>query len=172
MLTLKEWMELVDYKINEGWEHQWQCYGHQAQGLDSTCDEYSSTIIFDRETQIVYEVQMHDYRNDRAYRMINPDFEQAHRNEADSKSVNHKQAWDSVDFVDLEVDDDFIQKCLSIKAGEDYDTRVSVPLNLPDDELFMLMRMAHDRDLTFNEFVEDILWKAINEENLLRKSRA
>ena len=27
MITIKEWMELVDYKITEGGEYGWDCYG-------------------------------------------------------------------------------------------------------------------------------------------------
>jgi len=77
--------------------------------------------------------------------------------EAGDRNVNKKQAWDDVDYVDLESDDDWIQKALAIAAGEDYDTRVTIPLELDDDIVFTLMKMAHERDLTFNEFVEDVL---------------
>jgi 5-carboxymethyl-2-hydroxymuconate isomerase len=66
-----------------------------------------------------------------------------------------------VDYVDLEVDDDFIQKCLAIKDGDTYDTRVQVPLDLPDDMMFEMMRMAHERDITLNQMVEEILKQVI-----------
>lgn len=82
----------------------------------------------------------------------------------DSSLKTDKEAWDGVNYVDLEEDDDFIQKALSIKAGEDYDTRVSVPIDLPDDVAFELMKRAHDRDITFNQMVEEVLWAAINAE--------
>jgi hypothetical protein len=77
--------------------------------------------------------------------------------EAGDRSVNKKQAWDEVDYVDLESDDDWFQKALAIAAGEDYDTRVSIPIDLDDDILLQLMKMAHERDLTFNEFIEGVL---------------
>ena len=32
-----------------------------------------------------------------------------------------------------------------------------IPLNLPKEELFYLMLMAHERDITFNQFVEEAL---------------
>jgi hypothetical protein len=50
---------------------------------------------------------------------------------------------------------------LSIKAGEDYDTRVSVPVDFTDEELLTYMTMAHERDMTFNQFVEQALREAI-----------
>jgi collagenase-like PrtC family protease len=63
--------------------------------------------------------------------------------------------------VDLDVVDDFIQKALAIKAGEDYDTRVSVPVDFTDEELLAYMKIAHERDITFNQLIEDALREAI-----------
>jgi len=166
MITLKEFMEIVDYRITEGSDYSWQCYGYNAYCLDSWNGEqngHSFTIIFDTKTQEVYEVQAHDYRKQRAYRLINPDYKDAHDNEASDRDVNLGEAWDDVDYVDLEVDDDFMQKALAIAAEEDYDTRVSVPVDFTDEELLKYMKMAHDRDMTFNEFVEEALRAAIDD---------
>jgi ribonuclease HI len=169
MITMKEWMELVDYKITEGSDYGWQCYGPNAYTLDSWngvhgTGGYSFSIVFSTKTQKVYEVSMCDYTNNRAYRMINPKNVEKHRKEAESKSVLANQAWDDVDYVDLEVDDDFFQKALSIKAGEvNYDKRIQVPLDLPDDMMFELMRMAHERDITLNQMVEEVLKEVIKQ---------
>jgi hypothetical protein len=35
MITLKEWMEVVDYRITEGSGYSWQCFGANAYCLDS-----------------------------------------------------------------------------------------------------------------------------------------
>jgi hypothetical protein len=164
MITLKEWMELVDYRITEGNEYGWQCYGNEAYCLDSwngEQDGYSFTVIFDKANQTVYEVQAHDYLHNRSYRMFNPDYKFGHDDEAVNRGFETNEAWDDVQYVDLEVDDDFIQKCLAIKAGEDYDTRVDVPLTIDDDQLFELMTMAHKQDITLNQLVEDILRNVI-----------
>ena len=172
MITLKEWMEIVDYKITEGSDFGWNCYGKDVHMLDSwngEQDGHSFTVVFDTKNQTVYEVQAHDYVHNRAYRMINPDFQKKNKKEARKREIDNDQAWDDVNYTDLEVDDDFIQKCLSIKAGEDYDTRVSVPLELENDEMFELMKMAHEQDLTLNEFVEQLLRRVLQEEDLRRE---
>lgn len=172
MITLKDFMELVNYRITEGSDYCWQCYGPNAYTLDFWNQDHnghSASIIFDTQTHVAYEVTVCDYKRNRAYRLINPDFAEAHRNESVARDVNFKEAWDEVDFVDLEVDDDFIQKALSIFNDEDYDTRVEVPLDLDDDTMFKLMKLAHERDLTLNELVEDILRNEIarlKEENV------
>jgi len=168
MITMKEWMELVDYKITEGGEYGWTCYGSNAYTLDSWngvhgAGGYSFSIVFSTKSQKVYEVSMCDYTNDRAYRMINPKNQEKHRKEALARDVNLNEAWDCVDYVELDVVDDFIQKALAIRAGETYDTRVQVPVDFSDEELLQYMKLAHDRDMTFNEFVEEALRHAISE---------
>ena len=164
MITMKEFMELVDYRITEGSGYGWQCYGSNAYMMDSwngEQDGHSFTVIFDTKTQTVYEVQAHDYVHNRAYRMVNPDFVKKMKKESKRRDVNRDEAWDDVRYVDLDVDDDFIQKSLAIRAGEDYDTRVSVPIDIPDHELLQYMKMAHERDITFNELVDQALRHAI-----------
>jgi hypothetical protein len=169
MITMKEWMELVGYRITEGSDYMWQCYGSDAYALDSwngEQDGHSFTVIFDTKTQVVYEVQAHDYVHDRAYRMINPDFQKKNRKEAKKRDIDKDNAWDDVDYVDLDVDDDFIQKCLAIRAGEDYDTRVSVPMEFSDQELLTYMKLAHEQDITFNQLVERALREALEREGI------
>jgi hypothetical protein len=162
MITMKEWMELIDYKITEGSDYGWQCYGPNAYCLDSWNGVhgpggYSFSIVFSTKTQKVYEVSVCDYTNDRAYRMIAENKREKHRNEAVHKSELANQAWDDVEYVDLEVDDDFIQKCLAIKAGEDYSTDVSVPIDLPDDLLMFAFKAAHAENMTFNDWMNQML---------------
>ena len=162
MITMKEWMELVDYKITEGSDYCWGCYGPNAYTLDSWngvhgTGGYSFSIIFSTKSQKVYEVSMCDYTNNRAYRMINPKFQKKHAKEAKMRLVNLNEAWDDVDYVDLEVDDDFFQKALAIRDGEDYSTNISVPIDLPDELLMFAFKQAHEKNMTFNDFINQVL---------------
>ena len=158
MLNMREWMDLVDYRITEGSKYGWSCYGSNSYVLDSWngihgVGGYSFSIVFSAKSQKVYEVSVCDYTNDRAYRMINPNNVEKHRKEAESHGINLNQAWDEVDFVDLEVNDDFIQKCLAITAGEDYDTDILVPVDLPDDVMLQAALEAHKRNITLNAYI-------------------
>lgn len=180
MITMKEWMELVDYRITEGSDYGWQCYGSNTYQLDSwnglhDKGGFSFSITFDTKDHTVYEVQMHDYTNQRAYRMINEDFQKKHRKEAKRRDVNLDEAWDDVNYTDLEVDDDFIQKALAIKAGKDYENTVSVPLDLPDDLLLEAAMNAHRQGITLNEYINNALRELVDEfkqdpEGLLARS--
>ena len=160
MLTIKEFMELIDYRITEGSKYGWNCYGPNAYMLDSWDGEqegHSFVMIFDTVSQEVYEVQAHDYLHNRAYRMINEDFLKKMRKEARHRNVSKTEAWEDVDYVDLDVDDDFIQKSLAIRAGEDYDTSVMIELDLPDDLILQTALAAHREGITLNDYINRAL---------------
>lgn len=152
MIDMKTYMELIDYRITEGSE--WytnipNLYSFSFWNGDH--DGCSTNFVFSTKDQTVYCVEVCDYKNNRAYRMIDP------RLDKDA------EAWDDVKYTDLDVDEDFIDKARSIIAGVPYDTRVSVPLELENDELFRLMKMAHERDITLNSMIEQILEVAIQD---------
>jgi hypothetical protein len=168
MITLKQFMETVDYRITEGSTYQWQCFGPNAYTLDSwngEQDGHTVSIIFDTRDQTVYQAMAYDYRRNRAYRMTNPDFKSEFDAECEDRDILD-QAWELDDgtpikYVDLDVVEDFMEKARAIVNNEDYDTRVQVPVEFSDEELLTYMKMAHERDMTFNEFVEMALREVI-----------
>lgn len=165
MITIKDFLETIDHQITEGWNYQWQCFGSDAYGLDhhdSDRGHCSLSIIFDKKDQTVYTAEIHDYKNNRSYRLLNPDFAQAHKDECAKRGVDDI-AWETVKFTDLETEEDWLEKARAIFLGTDYDTRISVPLDLPDDEMLRFMLAAHERDMTFNQFVEEALRHALEE---------
>lgn len=163
MITLKEWMELVGYRITEGGDYYFAPYGNKIYSLsywNGDHDGHSLNIVFDLDTQQVFEVEVCDYANRRAYRLINPDY---------MGRGQDTEAWDDVRWVDLEVDDDFMQKALSILQGTPYDTRVSVPVDLDKETFTELARQAHEQDITLNQLVENILRAEIEAQELYRE---
>ena len=153
MITLKQFMETVNYRISEG--SDWNGFAPGAYSLDSwngNQDGHSLCIIFNTKDQTVYSVQACDYKRNRAYRFTHPD----HRKDLD------REAWDDVEWCDLETEDDWLEKAQAIVDGRDYDTRVSIPLDLGEDELFRLMSMAHEQDITLNRLVEQIIQQIID----------
>ncbi len=147
----------------------WNCYGSNAYRLDSwngEQDGHSVSIIFDTKTQEVYETTAYDYKNQRAYRLINPNYKAKHDAESEDRGVLGNQAWDDVDYTDLEVEEDFLAKAEAIVNDCEYDTRVQIPVEFSDDELLTYMKLAHDRDITFNQLVEEALRFAIEEHKI------
>ena len=142
MITLKQWMEVCDYRITEGSEYGWQCFGHSAYCLDSwngDQDGHTISIVFDTRTQTVYQVMAYDYRRNRAYRMTNPEFKAAFDAEFVDREILD-MAWEDeegnpIKYVALDVEEDFLDKAYAICNDQDYDTRVQVPVDFTDEEL-------------------------------------
>jgi hypothetical protein len=153
MITLKQFMETVNYRISEGSE--WYGFAPGAYSLDywnGNQDGHSLCVIFDTKDQTVFSVQACDYKNNRAYRYTHPDY----RKDLD------KQAWDDIEWTDLEDEADWLEKAQAIVAGRDYDTRVSIPLELGEVEMFRLMSMAHEQDITLNQLVAKIIQQVVD----------
>lgn len=166
MITLKQWLELVNYRISNGDKYTWNCYGADAHTLSSwngIHDQggHSTDITFDTKTQTVYEVCVCDYTRKRAYRMINPRYVEAHADEADTRGVDMNTAWDNVDYIELDVEEDFTEKATAILSGQDYDTRVMVSLELDHDLELEIYRNAHRLDMTVNDYIQMALVELI-----------
>lgn len=171
MMTIEDFMEVVNYRITEGSEYCWFCFGPNSYCLTSwngEQDGHSVNIVFDTESQEVYQIDVNDYSNVKAYRWTNPAYVEAYRDEAKNRCIDNDFAWEDekgkpVKYIELEVEDDFLDKARSIVNGEEYDERVKVPLDLSKDEMYRLMMLAHENDMTLNEYVIGILEAKIGE---------
>lgn len=97
-------------------------------------------------------VLVQDRVNNRSYRMT----KEGHADILNNCNSQYSSA------TELEVDEDFMEKFSAIVAGQDYDTRIRIPIELPDDDLMRLMLMAHEKDITFNELVIQIIMDEVN----------
>jgi len=169
-MNIKDFMEVINYRITEGSDFGWTCFGEHAFTLSSwngEDDGWSFNMVFDTRDQTVYTVEVCDYQRKRAYRYFKPQFRDAYMSYGKANQGNEdylNQAWDDIKFTDLEVEEDWIEKARAIVAGSDYSTDVSVPLNLDDEELFTLMKMAHERDITFNQLCREAIQAVIDRE--------
>ena len=166
MITLEQAIQIGNYKISNGSNYLWKCYGPNARIVDFETDnnQCSYSFIFDTITQTVYEITVCDYIKDNCYRIINPDYYDEYVYECESRNISYNEAYDGVNFIDLESEDDFIEKAKAIIAGHEYDERVSVELELDETSLFYAMTNAHNMDMTLNQYVELVINNMINNE--------
>ena len=158
--------EALDHKITGGSEFYWTCWP-EARYLDYESEYAHVSVVFNTQTQEVYTAEINDKADKcKPYRWMNPTYKQAYLDEAKEKNVDPNQAWDDTKWYDLETVEDWCEKARAIMRGEDFDTRIQVPLNLEKEELFKLMEMAHERDITLNRMVETILEEMIERHNL------
>ena len=154
--------EALDHKIVGGSEFQWNCWP-DARYLDYETEYAYASVLFNTSTQEVYCAEVNDKDdNHKPYRWMNPRYKDQYIDDAKQRGVDPDQAWDDKKWYDLETQEDWLEKARAIMRGETFDTRIQVPLTLENDELFALMKMAHDRDITLNQMVEIVLQHAID----------
>ena len=168
-MELKTWLEAANYKITEGYNYGWKWAGNYAYVIASNSNTgysdtgYHTSVLFDTNTQKVYCCETIDYSTNTAYRYFTENsFKDGHASECKKLGVEDV-AYDQVKYIDLEVENDFFEKTKGIIMGVDFDRRVQVPLELEDNEIFRLMKMAHEQDITLNQLVENILKELIKE---------
>jgi hypothetical protein len=167
MMHLSKVNEALDHKIIGGSEYGWKCWP-DARFLDYESDYANVSVAFNIHTQEIYSAEANDKKYAfKPYRWMNPRFKDNYLNECEERGVDPNQAWDDVKWYDLETEEDWLEKARAIMRGEEFDTRVQVPLTLGKDELFKLMELAHERDVTLNKMVEIILQEVIDRHKLV-----
>lgn len=168
MITLKDFVEAIDYKITGGSEYTWDCFGPNARYLD--CDDkegyggnYSINAVFDSVDQSVYSVELWDYVNDREYRWINPAYVKDHMKACAKHEVDVYESMDGRNYIELDVAGDILEKISKMVAGEPYDTRVQIEVDFSEEEMLQYMKLAHKMDITFNQLVERAMQSAIDD---------
>lgn len=159
--------EAMDHKITSGSEYGWTCWD-DARYLDYESDYAHVSVVYNTKTQNIYQaevsVKARMWPSDmRPYRWLDPLNKEAYVEEARIRGIDPNQAWDNVSWVDLETEEDFLEKATAIFNGkDDFDTRIQVPVDLEDDILLQLALEAHKRDITLNKMVEITLQEVIN----------
>ena len=170
-MNLEQVNNLFQHRITDGSEYLWHCYGNNVRSIDYTSTYACGYVVFDTDTQTVYEVSVSPVAGSwdvepKPYRYINPDYQAAYKQEATSRGIDPSEAWDDIKWVDLETEEDFIEKATAMFNGEKFDTRIQVPLDLDNDTILKLSMEAHKRDITLNKMVEEILRNMIAEHEL------
>lgn len=168
MITLNQFLEMIDYKIDYGMPiminepkpygenpHEMEC--HTPSDVKSGSNEHIATVTFDTKTREVYEAIVSD--NDRGifYRLLNP----MYKEDILTWEEQNNDGDDEYKEILLETDEDFLTKGRAIFLNKDYDENVAIPLDIDDETLLKLFTRAHELDMKFNDFVIDILEKRI-----------
>ena len=158
--------EAFDHKITSGSEHCWACYP-DARYLDYESDFAHVSVLYSTVSQEIYSadvsVKSEAWVEDKKpYRWLNPEYKHLYYAEAEKRNIHPNKAWDDTDWVDLEVEEDFLEKATAIFNGQEFDNRVQVPLDLDDNLILHLAMEAHKRDITLNNMIEIILQEVVD----------
>jgi predicted HicB family RNase H-like nuclease len=157
MVTVESFNTAIGHRITGGSPYGWSCFSPDARWLDSDhLDFYSANIVFDGPDN-VYIAEVHDYKNERSYIWFNPEYKELYFAEAAKRGIDPLMSYDDKKFIELDVPADYIEKCTAIVAGNEYDTRIQIELDLEDEFLFAAMTEAHLQDITLNQYIEKAL---------------
>ena len=166
-MHLSQVNEITNHKITEGSEYCWRCYP-DARYLNYESDFAYIGVIYSTESQIIYEAEVTikteswNEVDDKPYRWLNPEYKEIMIAEAKERKVKWRKAWDNIKWIDLEVEDDWLEKATAMFNGEEFDTRVQIEVNLEDDLILGLAKEAHKRDITLNKMIEVVLQEVID----------
>ena len=135
MITLEQFLKAAEFKITEGSRYTWDCFGHDAYSLDS----------WDREKDYTFSITF-DTVTQEVYQVQAYDYKRnrAYRmtNPAYKKAHNDECLRRGV--VDCAWEDD---------SGS--------PI---DYVILSLMKIAHSKDITFNQLVAEVIQQVIDQE--------
>ena len=163
-MHIQKFIEATGHRITGGSQYQWQCYGDHARWLDAGWedhnDRWQASAVFDSRDQRVYECQVSDYHTNQAWSWRDPEFESAHRAEAQQRNVDADQAWDEVRWQPSLSATEILNR-IRVKA----DPRETVELDLDNDKMLEVCMRAHELDMTLNDYIEMVLRAYIDREH-------
>jgi hypothetical protein len=168
-MQLSQVNQAFNHKITSGSEYQWNCFP-DARFLDYESDFAHISVLYSTSDQKIYQADAslkreawpNDDRYDKPYRWTNPLYKDAYLSEAKERNIDPDQAWDDTKWIDLDVEDDWLEKAKAMFNGDYWDTRVQLEVDLDDDLILHLAKEAHKRDITLNKMIEVILQEMID----------
>lgn len=155
MINHKQFFDIVKFQVSNGSAYPNPTYASAYMVNSSKRDEYNASCIFNIDTGAVYEIYVHDCVKYTSYRWIAEEF---------------RDSIINMSSTSIEVEEDILEKLTAIVAGQPYDTRVIMPLELSDSDFLIMAKAAHAEDITFNEFIEKALTEAVKKFELEPKA--
>ena len=119
-MKLKKFLKAANGRICGGTEHQWECFPNgQYMDVSDIDGEEIGGCIYSRLSMKVYQVEVHVYEDEVAYRWIDTEWQEAYDDEADARGVDKITAYNDVDYT-IVYDEDDILKLLTEVVHKTY----------------------------------------------------
>lgn len=111
-----------------------------------------ATMLFDKIDKHPLFVGLIDFNHNRAYSYIDALYEGGLPPEIDN-----------IDCIDIEFDD-IIEKIRGAIVDGYYDPRIKITIELPEDQITKMAIEAHQRDITLNQLMNEVMVAALEQE--------
>lgn len=158
---MESFLQAIKYRITDGSDYGWHCYGVSSYALSVDNDDYSATCVFDTATQELYDISMVDYNKELAYKWINPLYYDEYKAESIKRGFKHDMAMENVEYFEVHLLEDIIEKITALCNNEEYNADILVPFDIPDDLYDDLVKMADEQQITINELIKKAIMASI-----------
>jgi hypothetical protein len=147
MIKLNDFLNITEYETGHlEVVNQQDVYGKTAISLEVYGVGFNKLIcVYDIVSQEVLEIIAEDDAARKSYVWQTSDI----------KGLGNYRDY----LIELEAEEDVLEKAEAIFNGVPYDSRIVIPLDIKDEDFLMYAKAAHKLDITINEFME----KAIQE---------
>jgi hypothetical protein len=147
MIKLNDFLNITEYETGHlEVVHQEDVYGKTAISLEVYGFEFNKLIcVYDIVSQEVLEIIAKDDAAGKSYVWQTSDI----------KGLGNYRDY----LIELEAEEDILEKAEAIFFNKPYDSRIVVPIDIKDEDFLLYAKAAHKLDITINEFFE----KAIQE---------
>jgi len=129
-------MKLIDVidaaggRCSGGDPYMWHCYGEHANYMEfrTVAGQGYSHCIYDTKTYMVYEVHAEIPEKDQAFRWLNPKTKDAYLQEATQRKVNPNEAWDEVEYINIDEYDEMLNLLTEIGEGTYQEDEFTMPM--------------------------------------------
>lgn len=175
-MLINQVMAAANWCALSGSVYYWDCFGPNVRILtfeknqtDGSAPVYNDNevadVVYSTTTGQVYKLSVYNQpkfdgdENTWAYTWIDPEVKNQYIAECRQRNVVPFVVWESFVAALVETEDDILQKLHDQVNMRKVDHCIQVPLKLSDKEWYSLMRMAHEKDITLNQLVENTLTK-------------
>jgi hypothetical protein len=162
LMFVQDFLKLVNYRVTEGQNFGWDCYGKYAYSFTSEISEGGHDIaiscIFDLTTSVVYEFEVYlSGEDERAYRWISESHIDAYHQEALKRGVSAEEAYEGMKFNNVDTSHEIYEIAETFCKGRIYEPNVEFTLNLPESMLDKLCELAWENSMTVDELIPSLV---------------
>lgn len=174
-IYIKDFMKAIDYNVNDFSVFESDIFGKHIFSYkcwDKEKDQYSIGAIADIDSCVVYKIYAIDYVKEKGFRWIHPDYVKQHNSDPSyGEKIIDEFLLGNAEYIDLDVPEDILEKTKAIFNRQPYDDNVTLPLNFTERELLYLMKQAHLKDITFNQYLDMIFKLSLEDHNLYKENQ-
>lgn len=165
-MKLPQLLEKAHYKVSEGSAFLWTCFGQNCRNIVCSDEDLDveMDVVYDCLTAEVYtaSISFSARENMRVYRWINPTYQEAYFNEYFERDLDPRQYVDDIQYMECEIEDDFVNKVTDAFETGTTDNTIVVSLELDSTSEMLTIEALGDTNGSLEQLVEVALQDAVN----------